>query len=159
MKDVLSKTKTPGNAWDIIEARRMDLGLKEVSNKELLASMIMQASGGLWEGTNKFAKVNYEAATYDHLLEVWEVKEALILILKRSGWEEFDKFDDIFCNQWDKKSVNRFLLSDERVKIYRFSSIVVYKSPDGKLNDEMYNRKLLVLGHNNQQQQHRRWTM
>jgi hypothetical protein len=58
MKDVLSKTKTPENAWDIIEARRMDLGLKEGSSKELLTSKIMQALGGLLEETNKFAKVN-----------------------------------------------------------------------------------------------------
>jgi hypothetical protein len=147
MKDVLSKTKTPENAWDIIEARRMDLGLNEGSSKELLTSMIMQALGGPLEETNKFAKVNNEAATYDHLLEALEAKEALILILKRSGWEEFDKFDDIFCNPWDKKSANGFLLSDERVKIYRiFLNRSVYKSPDGKLNDEMYNRILEVKG-------------
>jgi hypothetical protein len=147
MKEVLARTKTPEEAWDIMEQRRVDLGLKETSSKDLLTSMIMQALGGPLEETNKFAKVNNEAATYDHLLEALEAKEALISILKKSGWDEFEKFDEIFCNPWDKKSANGFLLSDERVKIYRiFLNRSVYKSPDGKLNDEMYNRILEVKG-------------
>ena len=147
MRDVLSKTKTPDEAWDIMEARRVDLGLKQESSKELLTSMIMQALGGPLEQTNKFAKVNNEAATYDNLLEALEAKEALISILKKSGWEEFDKFDETFCNPWDKKSANGFLLSEERIKIYRiFLNRSVYKSPDGKLNDEMYNRIMEVKG-------------
>jgi hypothetical protein len=147
MKDVLSKTKTPDEAWDIMEARRVDLGLKQESSKELLTSMIMQALGGPLEQTNKFAKVNNEAATYDNLLEALEAKEALISILKKSGWEEFDKFDETFCNPWDKKSANGFLLSEERIKIYRiFLNRSIYKSPDGKLNDEMYNRIMEVKG-------------
>ena len=147
MRDVLSKTKTPDEAWDIMEARRVDLGLKQESSKELLTSMIMQALGGPLEQTNKFAKVNNEAATYDNLLEALEAKEALISILKKSGWEEFDKFDETFCNPWDKKSANGFLLSEERIKIYRiFLNRSIYKSPDGKLNDEMYNRIMEVKG-------------
>jgi hypothetical protein len=147
MKDVLSKTKTPDDAWDIMEKRRIELGLKEGSSKELLTSMIMQALGGPLEQTNKFAKVNNEAATYDNLLEALDAKEALISILKKSGWEEFDKFDETFCNPWDKKSANGFLLSEERIKIYRiFLNRSVYKSPDGKLNDEMYDRIMQVKG-------------
>lgn len=147
MKDVLSKTKTPDDAWNIMEARRVDLGLKQESSKELLTSMIMQALGGPLEQTNKFAKVNNEAATYDNLLEALDAKEALISILKKSGWEEFDKFDETFCNPWDKKSANGFLLSEERIKIYRiFLNRSIYKSPDGKLNDEMYNRIMEVKG-------------
>ena len=147
MRDVLSKTKTPDEAWDIMEARRVDLGLKQESSKELLTSMIMQALGGPLEQTNKFAKVNNEAATYDNLLEALEAKDALISILKKSGWEEFDKFDETFCNPWDKKSANGFLLSEERIKIYRiFLNRSIYKSPDGKLNDEMYNRIMEVKG-------------
>ena len=147
MKDVLSKTKTPDEAWGIMEARRVDLGLKQESSKELLTSMIMQALGVPLEQTNKFAKVNNEAATYDNLLEALEAKDALISILKKSGWEEFDKFDETFCNPWDKKSANGFLLSEERIKIYRiFLNRSVYKSPDGKLNDEMYNRIMEVKG-------------
>ena len=147
MKDVLSKTKTPDEAWDIMEARRVDLGLKEESSKELLTSMIMQALGGPLEQTNKFAKVNNEAATFDNLLEALDAKEALISILKKSGWEEFDKFDETFCNPWDKKSANGFLLSEERIKIYRiFLNRSIYKSPDGKLNDDVYNRIMEVKG-------------
>jgi hypothetical protein len=147
MKDVLSKTKTPDDAWDVMEARRVDLGLKQESSKELLTSMIMQALGGPLEQTNKFAKVNNEAATYDNLLEALEAKEALISILKKSGWEEFDKFDETFCNPWDKKSANGFLLSEERIKMYRiFLNRSVFKSPDGKLSDDMYNRIMEVKG-------------
>lgn len=147
MKDVLYKTKTPDQAWEIMEKRRRDLGLNEDSSKSLLTSMVMQALGGPLEETNKFAKVNNEAATYDHLLEAIDAKEALISILKKSGWEEFDKFDEIFCNPWDKKSANGFLMSDERVKMYRiFLNRSVNKSQDGKLGAEMYNRIVEVRG-------------
>ena len=147
MKDVLSKLKTPDEAWDIMEARRVDLGLKQESSKELVTSMIMQALGGPLEQTNKFAKVNNEAATYDNLLEALEAKEALISILKKSGWEEFDKFDETFCNPWDKKSANGFLLSEERIKIYRiFLNRSIFKSPDGKLDDATYSRIMEVKG-------------
>ena len=147
MKDVLSKLKTPDEAWDIMEARRVDLGLKQESSKELVTSMIMQALGGPLEQTNKFAKVNNEAATFDNLLEALEAKEALISILKKSGWEEFDKFDETFCNPWDKKSANGFLLSEERIKIYRiFLNRSIFKSPDGKLDDATYSRIMEVKG-------------
>lgn len=147
MKDVLAKTKTPDQAWALMDQRRADLGLKEDSSKSLLTSMVMQALGGPLEETNKFAKVNNEAATYDHLLEALDAKEAMISILKKSGWEEFDKFDEIFCNPWDKKSANGFLVSDERTKIYRiFLNRSVTKSADGKLSDEMYKRIMEVKG-------------
>lgn len=147
MKDVLLKTKTPDQAWEIMEQRRVDLGLKEKSSKSLVSSMVMQALGGPLEATNKFSKVNNEAATYDNLLEALEAKEALISILKKSGWQEFDKFDETFCNPWDKKSANGFLPSDERIKMYRiFLNRSVKKSEDGKLSDEMYNRIMEVKG-------------
>jgi hypothetical protein len=147
MKDVLARIKTPDQAWDIMDQRRAELGLKEESTKSLISSMVMQALGGPLEQTNKFAKVNNEAATYDNLLEALEAKEALISILKKSGWEEFDKFDEIFCNPWDKKSANGFLVSDERIKIYRiFLNRSVKKSEDGRLSDEMYDRIMEVKG-------------
>jgi hypothetical protein len=147
MKDVLAKIKTPDEAWDSMEQRRADLGLQEDSSKSLLTSMVMQALGGPLEETNKFAKVNNEAATFDHLLEALVAKEALISILKKSGWEEFDLFDETFCNPWDKKSANGFLSSDERIKMYRiFLNRSVAKSPGEKLDDETYARIKEVQG-------------
>lgn len=147
MKDVLSKAKTPDAAWDAMDKRREELILKEESTKTLLSSMVMQALGGPLEETNKFAKVNNEAATYDHLLEALEAKEALIAILTKSGWDEFDNFDETFCNPWDKNSANGFLVTDERVKLYRiFLTRSVRKATDGKLTDEMYEKIMEVKG-------------
>ena len=147
MQEVLSKTKTPDQAWDIIDGRRAELGLKEDNTKTLVASMVMQALGGPLEATLKFAKVNNEAATYNHLLEALEAKEALVAILTKSGWEEFDKFDETFCNPWDKKSANGFLMTDDRVKMYRiFLNRSVLKSKDGKLGDEQFARIKEVQG-------------
>ena len=75
MKDVLVKTKPPDQAWDIMDQRRAELGLKDKTTKSLVSSMIMQALGGPLEAAYKFAKVsNDEAATYDHLLEALEAK-------------------------------------------------------------------------------------
>ena len=76
MQDVLSGDKTPEDAWGIMKARQDDLLLNDESSSELLSSMVMQALGGPLENTNKFAKVNNEAATYDNLLEALEAKEA-----------------------------------------------------------------------------------
>jgi len=147
MKDVISKTKTPDQAWEIMDQRRAELGLNEESSKSLVSSMVMQALGGPLEATNKFAKVNNEVATYNHLLEALEAKEALVAILTKSGWEEFDKFDETFCNPWNKQSANGFLLSDDRVKMYRiFLNRSVSKSEDGKLNDAIYTRIMEVKG-------------
>jgi hypothetical protein len=147
MRDVLAKTKSPDAAWEIMDGRREELLLKEESSKELVSSMVMQALGKPLEETNKFAKVNNEPATYDHLLEALEAKEALIAILHKSGWEEFDKFDETFCNPWDKHSANGFLSSDERLKLYRiFLTRSVRKSEDGKLSDEMYAKIMEVKG-------------
>ena len=102
-----------------MSARQEELLLNDESSSELLSSMVMQALGGPLEATNKFAKVNNEAATYDNLLEALEAKEALIAILTKSGMTEFDNFDEKFCNPWDKQSANGFLKSDERIKLYR----------------------------------------
>lgn len=139
MKDVLMKAKTPDQAWEIMDARRQELLLREESSKNLLSSMVMQALGGPLEETNKFAKVNNEAATYDHLLEALDAKNALIAILTKSGWDEFEHFEKTFCNPWDKKSANGFLISDERIKLYRiFLNRSVRKAEGGKLSDESY---------------------
>lgn len=147
MKDVLAKTKTPDQAWDVMDQRREELGLKEENSKTLVSSMVMQALGGPLEATNKFAKVNNEAATYDHLLEALEAKEALVAILTKSGWEEFDKFDETFCNPWDKQSANGFLMTDDRIRMYRiFLNRSVLKSEDGKISDEQFARIQEVQG-------------
>ena len=147
MKDVLEGNKSPEDAWDIMSAKQAELLLDDESSKELLTSMVMQALGGPLEATNKFAKVNNEAATYDNLLEALEAKEALIAILTKSGMTEFDNFDETFCNPWDKQSANGFLLSDERIKMYRiFLNRSVRKSDDGRLTDEMYEKVIEVKG-------------
>lgn len=147
MDDVLDKIKTPEEAWDVMDARRRELLMKEDAMKTLISSMVMQALGRPLEETNKFAKVNNEAATYDNLLEALEAKEALIAILTKSGWDEFDNFDETFCNPWDKQSANGFLVSDERVKLYRiFLTRSLRKSPTGKLDEETFNRIMEVKG-------------
>ena len=147
MKDVLAKDKTPDEAWDVISARQKELLLGSDDSAVLLSSMVMQALGGPLEATNKFAKVNNEAATYDNLMEALEAKEALISILAKSGMTEFDDFDKKFCDPWNKQSANGFLLSDERVKLYKiFVNRSIRKSEDGKLTDEQYETVLEVKG-------------
>jgi hypothetical protein len=141
MKSVLSGVSSPDEAWDKIEARREELLLPEINSKELLASIVMQALGGPLEKTNKFAKVNNEAAVYENLLEALEAKEALIKILAKSGWDEFENFDEVFCDPWDRESACGFLVSEDRIKMYGiFLSRTVRKSEDGKMTDEMYGR-------------------
>jgi hypothetical protein len=147
MNSVLSGEKSPSDAWDILLARREELLLDEESSRGLLSSMVMQALGGPLEATNKFAKVNNEAATYDNLLEALEAKEALIAVLTKSGWNEFENFDKTFCNPWDKQSANGFLVSDERIKLYRiFLNRSVRNSEGGKLTDESYEKVAEVKG-------------
>jgi hypothetical protein len=147
MKDLLRKTKTADQVWDIMDARREELLLGDESSKKLVSSLVMQTLGAPLEETNKFAKVNNEAATYDHLLEALEVKQALISILTKSGWDEFADFDKTFCNPYDKKSANGFMVSDERVKLYHiFLNRSVRKSTDGKLSDESLEKIALVKG-------------
>jgi hypothetical protein len=139
MKDVVMKVKTADEAWAIMDARRSELLLGDESSKKLISSLVMQTLGGPLEETNKFAKVNNEAATYTQLLEALDAKEALISILKKSGWEAFENFDETFCNPWDKQSANGFLVSDERVKLYNiFVTRSVRKSTNGQLSDEAF---------------------
>lgn len=141
MKSVLSGVSSPDDAWDKIEARREELLLPEINSKELLASIVMQALGAPLEKTNKFAKVNNEAAVYENLLEALEAKQALIKILAKSGWDEFENFDAVFCDPWDRESACGFLVSEDRIKMYSiFLNRTVRKSEDGKINDEMYGR-------------------
>jgi hypothetical protein len=157
MKDVLTKNKTPEEVWNIMEKRREELLMHEDSTKALISSMVMQALGGPLEETNRFAKVNNEAATYDHLLEALESKSALVAILKKSGWgEEFNaNFDETFCNPWNKQSANGFLSTEERIKLYRiFVGRSVRKAPEGRLTDEIFEQIGAVkglLGINDQQ--------
>lgn len=147
MESVLEKTKSPDDAWQVMDARRQELLLHEDSSKDLILSMVMQALGRPLEAANKFAKVNNEAATYDNLLEALEAKEALIAILTKSGWGEFEKFDDTFCNPWNKQSANGFLVTDERLKLYRiFVNRSLRKAPEGKITDGVYADIIAVKG-------------
>jgi hypothetical protein len=141
MKSVMAGTSDADSAWALIEARVTDLLLPEAKSKELLSSIVMQALGGPLEETNKFAKVNNEAAVYDNLLEALESKQVLISILTKSGWDEFDNFDQTFCDPWDRQSTNGFLNSEERIKMYRiFVTRSVRKAEDGKISDEMFDK-------------------
>jgi hypothetical protein len=147
MKNVLSGIMKPDDAWEKIEKRRKELLLPESKSRDLLSSIVMQALGGPLEETNKFAKVNNEAAVYENLLEALLAKEALIDILAKSGWDEFDNFDKTFCDPWDRQSANGFLRSDERIKLYKiFLSRSVRKAEDGKITDEMYEKIMEVKG-------------
>lgn len=147
LQEVLAKTSTPEQAWERMEARREELYLQTESSKELLSSMVMQALGGPLEATNKFAKVNNEAATYDNMLEALEAKETLISILAKSGWDDFEDFDEKFCNPWDRQSANGFLTSDERLKLYKiFMTRSIRKSDNGKLSPEAFGRISKVQG-------------
>ena len=152
MERVLEGKATSEEAWKTMQQRREELLLNDESSRNLMKSMVMQALGGPLERTNKFAKVNNEAATYDNLLEALEAKEALIAILTKSGWDEFEggsAFDETFCNPWDKQSANGFLLSDERIKLYRIfltRSIRKSSSADGVLSDEAFDKILQVQG-------------
>lgn len=147
LQDVLTGDRTADEAWDIMKARQEDLLLDDEASSELLSSMVMQALGGPLEATNKFAKVNNEAATYDNLLEALEAKQTLISILAKSGMTEFENFDEKFCNPWDKQSANGFLKTEERIKLYRiFVNRSVMKSEDGKLTDEVHEKVKEVQG-------------
>jgi hypothetical protein len=148
MNNVLEKSMSPDEAWNIMDSRREELLLGTDSTKALVSSMVMQALGGPLEETNKFSKVNNEAATYNQLIEALEARAALVAILAKSGWAEFDgQFDETFCNPWDKQSANGFLLSEERLKMYRiFLNRTALKAVDGRLTDEMHDRILQVKG-------------
>lgn len=147
MKAVLNGISTPDNAWQEIEVRRAELLLPESKGKDLLASIVMQALGLPLEETNKFAKVNNEAAVYENLLEALSSKKAIIDILAKSGWDEFDNFDATFCDPWNRQSANGFLRSDERIKLYSiFLNRSVRKAEDGRLTDEIYGRIMEVKG-------------
>ena len=147
IEKVLSRSWTASQAWSTMEKRREELLIATESSKELIASMVMQALGRPLEEANKFSKVNNEAAAFDQLTDAIEAKETLISILGLSGWEDFDNFDQSFCNPWDKKSANGFLNSEERIKMYRtYLTRSFRKMEDGKISDEAYNRILEVKG-------------
>jgi hypothetical protein len=147
MKAVLAGTKTPDQAWEEMESRREDLLLSESDSKDLVSSMVMQALGGPLEETNKFAKVNNEAAVYSNILEALQAKDALLSILSKSGWDDFENFDKNFCDPWNRQSANGFLRSEERIKIYKiFLTRSVRKAEDGKLTEEMYDQVMQVKG-------------
>lgn len=147
IKDVLAGSGSPDDAWQKMETRRKELLLPESNTRDLISSMVMQALGGPLEETNKFAKVNNEAAVFENLREALQAKQALISILKKSGWDEFDAFDKTFCDPWNRQSANGFLRSDERIKLYKtFLVRTVRKAGDGMITDEMYNTIMEVKG-------------
>ena len=147
MKNVMAGITDSDKAWDEIETRREELLLPEANSKDLLSSMVMQALGGPLEETNKFSKVNNEAAVYENLVEALEAKQVLIAILTKSGWDEFNKFDETFCDPWDSSSANGFLNSAERIKMYKiFLTRSVRKAEDGKISDEMFDQISQIKG-------------
>ena len=147
IKSSLDGTLTADEAWEKISARRDELMVDEEASRDLLSSMVMQALGVPLEESNKFSKVNNEAAVYDNILEALEAKQGLISILTKSGWEAFDDFDKTFCDPWNRQSANGFLNSEERIKMYRtFMSRSLRKSPDGKLTDEISGKMAEVKG-------------
>jgi hypothetical protein len=147
MKNLLAGTMSADDAWAALESRREELLLPDSSTKKLFSSMVMQALGRPLEETNKFAKVNNEAATYDHLLEALEAKEALVSILAESGWDEFEDFDASFCDPSDRYSANGFLSTMERRKLYRiFLLRSIRKAEDGRLSPELYEQCMEVKG-------------
>jgi hypothetical protein len=147
MKDLVAGTKTADDAWAEMNARRKELLLPDESTKTLLKSIVMQSLGGPLEKTNKFAKVNNEAAAYDNLLEALEAKQALISILTLSGWNDFDNFDATFCDPRDRFSANGFLSTTERRKLYSiFLQRSVRKALNGKLTPEIYSQVMEVKG-------------
>lgn len=147
MKEVLAGASSADVAWEKMETRRKELLLPESKSRELISSMVMQALGGPLEETNKFAKVNNEAAVYDNLLEALEAKQTLLAILTKSGWDEFDNFEKTFCDPWDRQSTNGFLRSDERIKLYRIFLVrTVRKSKDGNFTEEMYDTVMQIKG-------------
>ena len=146
-ESVISGVMTPDEAWDKMEARRKELLLPESSTKELLTGIVMQALGRPLEKTGKFAKVNNEVAAYENLLEALNAKDALIKILAKSGWNEFENFDEVFCDPWNKESACGHLRSDERIKIFGiFMTRSLRNSDDGTISDEAYNRIKEVQG-------------
>ena len=147
MKAVLAGTKTSDAAWDEMESRREELLLDQSDSKNLITSMVMQALGGPLEETNKFSKVNNDAAVYNNVLEALEAKQTLIAILGKSGWDDFENFDKTFCDPWDRESANGFLRSDERIKIYKtFLSRSVRNAENGKLTDDQFKQVKEVQG-------------
>jgi len=147
IKGVLAGLGNADSAWEQMEDRREELLLLESKSKDLISSMVMQALGGPLEETNKFAKVNNEVAVYDNILEALEAKKAMIAILEKSGWNEFDNFDESFCNPSDRQSASGFLRADERHKIYKiFTSRALRNSEEGKISDEMFSIMAEVKG-------------
>lgn len=147
IEEVLAGNITPDDAWDKLTARCEELLLREESSKDLLSSLVMQSLGKPLEQTNTFAQVNNEAATYDNLLQALVSKEALVSVLTKSGWDDFDKFDETFCNPRDKNSACGFLSLDKRLKLYQiFLTRSVKNSEDGKLSEEAYEKVIEVKG-------------
>lgn len=141
LNSLLSGISTADDVWDEIEERRKELLLPETSSRELLSSVVMQALGAPLEKTNKFARVNNDAAVYENVLEALAAKEALIGILAKSGWDKLDDFYDIFCNPWEDESANGFLNSEDRIKIYKiFVNRSALKSGGEKIEDETFDQ-------------------
>ena len=141
LNSLLSGISTADDVWDEIEERRKELLLPEASSRELLSSVVMQALGAPLEKTNKFARVNNDAAVYENVLEALAAKEALIGILAKSGWDKLDDFYDIFCNPWEDESANGFLNSEDRIKIYKiFVNRSALKSGGEKIEDETFDQ-------------------
>lgn len=148
MNQAINGTITSEAAWEAMKSRQEELLLKDECMKDLLASMIMQALGKPLEDTMAFANVNNEETTYNKLIDALDAKGSCISVLNKSGWEEFDDFDEKFCDPRSQNSACGFLSSEDRLKLYRIFLIrSVRKSESGKeLSDENYNKVKEVQG-------------
>eukprot|EP00536_Pseudo-nitzschia_multiseries_P013300 jgi/Psemu1/320426/estExt_fgenesh1_pm.C_5580004 len=147
MDAVLAGVSTPDEAWEKIDVRRQELLLPEDRCDDLLSSMVIQSLGGPLEKANKFSKVNNEVAVYENLLEALDAKQTLIKILAKSGWDDVETFDSVFCDPWEEDSAISFIDSTVRNKLYNiFLKRTLRSSDDGKISDEMHARIKSVQG-------------
>jgi len=148
MEGAIAGTITPQKAWKEIKVRQGDLLLKDSAMKDLLVSIVSMAMGKPLEEAMEFAKVNNEAATYDKLMDALQAKGVAIQVLKESGWEGFDDFNDKFCNPQTQGSSCAFLSGTERSRLYRIMlNRAVRQSESGKeLTDELYEKVQEVQG-------------
>ena len=137
------KTK---KAWEDLAQRQKELCLKDEQMKTLLASIVMQSLGKLFEETITFANVNNEAAVYDNLVDTLDAAEKCKLVLNESGWNDFDDFNAKFFDPWSGDSACGFILPEKRLNLFKIFLVrAARKSESGKeLTDENYAKVMEV---------------
>lgn len=141
MNSAISGISSADEAWDKIEARRLELLLPEEDAKNTVHRIVSQALGVTFEKTNKFVKVNNEAAVYENILEVLDAKDVLTEILAKSEWAAVENFYASFCTPYasstEQSAISKITTRD-RIKIYKMFLVrSVRKAGEGKISDEM----------------------